>query len=240
MELIRVKDYHDMSDMLVKIFAGQIRSKPDSVLSFTTGKTPEEFLEKLADAVNAGLDISKCICLNLDEYVGGRDMPYSVSAFMNNHFYSRLSVKPGEIYGLNGEAPDQELELKRYGEILGEYVRDIQLLGLGTNGHIGANEPGTSFNSALFVADSCASTMKATKELFGLQDEQVPTQMYTMGIKDILAARHIVLAASGKSKARAVKAAIEGEITEMVPASVLRRHEHVTIIIDDEAGTLLE
>lgn len=255
MELIKVKDYHEMSDMLVKIFADQIRNKPDSVLSFTTGKTPEEFLEKLADAVNAcddkagiansneinaGLDISHCICLNLDEYVGKRDMPYSVYHFMDSHFYDRLSVKPREIHRLNGEAPDPDAEIKRYGEILARYVRDIQLLGLGTNGHIGANEPGTSFDSSLFVADSRVSTMKATKELFHLMDEQVPSQMYTMGFREILAARHIVLAASGSSKARAVKAAVEGEITEMVPASILRRHAHVTFIIDEEAGSLLE
>lgn len=240
MQLIKVKDYHEMSELLTKYFIDQIVSKPDSVLSFTTGKTPQEFLMKLADAINYGLDISNCIFMNLDEFVGKKDAAYSVHRFMHTYLYDNIAVMPKEIHMINGEAEDKEEELKRYGNILKQHGRDIQILGLGINGHIGANEPGTPFNSRMFVADSLETTMRSTKDYYGLKEEEVPTQMYTMGFTEIMEADHVILAASGSSKAYAVKAVAEGEISEDMPASILRNHPNFTFIVDEAAGALLK
>lgn len=141
---------------------------------------------------------------------------------------------------MDAEAEDLEKELARYAEVLEKYPRDIQLLGLGTNGHIGANEPGTSFDSTLFVADSCESTIQSTRELFHLTREETPTRMFTMGFKEIMSAGCVVLAASGTSKALAVKKMLEDGITEQVPASYLKNHHNAILIIDEDAASLLE
>lgn len=239
MRIIETENYQEMSEVLLRLFAEQIRKKPDSVLSFTTGKTPELFLELLADAINEGLDVSQCVFLNLDEYVGRRDMPYSVYSFMHSHLYDRIAAGPCYADMMDAQAENAEAELARYAGVLERYPRDIQLLGLGTNGHIGANEPGTPFDSSLFVADSFASTIEATQKLFHLKREETPVQMYTMGFQEIMAAKQVILAASGSGKAEAVRALAEGEITEQVPASLLRTHENFTLVIDKEAGALL-
>lgn len=240
MKLLKVKDYNEMTDILLEYFSNQVKRKSDSVLSFTTGATTKRFLTGFADIINAGLDIRDCTFLNLDEYVGEREMPYSVYSFMHTYLYNRIDRKPKNIFGLDAQAPDQDEELKRYEFILQRYKRDIQLLGLGTNGHIGANEPGTSFDSKLFVADSCISTKEATKKLFHLKDNEVPSQMYTMGFREIMAADCIILAASGTSKAEAVKKVVEGDVTEDVPASILKKHGNSIFIIDEAAGSLLK
>lgn len=239
MELVRVKDYREMTEKLLWYCTMQIVEKPDSVLSFTTGRTTEGLLQRLAEVIEEGLDVSKCVFLNLDEYVGRRDGAYSVYSFMHRCLYDRITVGPAKIDMPDAEADDKEAEIRRYLGTLGKYKRDIQLLGLGTNGHIGANEPGTPFNSTMFVADSAKTTIQATQELFHLKLEETPVQMYTMGFTEIMEAEHIILAASGKSKAWAVKEAVEGEITEKVPASLLRKHKNFTFIADEEAAALL-
>lgn len=240
MKLLKVKDYNEMTDMLLQYFSNQISRKRDSVLSFTTGATTKKFLTRFAEMINAGLDISNCTFLNLDEYVGERDMPYSVYSFMHTYLYNRIHMQPKNIFGLDAQAPNQAEELKRYELILQMYKRDIQLLGLGTNGHIGANEPGTPFDSKLFVADSCISTKEATKKLFQLKDNEVPSQMYTMGFQEIMAAECVILAASGANKAEAVKKVVEGEVREDVPASILKEHRNFIFIIDEAAGSFLK
>ena len=240
LKLIQVKDYDEMTETLLGIFKEQIQTKPDSVLSFTTGGTPRGLLERLAEEINDGLDISRCVFCNLDEYVGKKQGIYSVYHFMNEHLYDRINIRPREIHMMDAEAEDFEKELSRYRGVLDEHPRQIQLLGLGTNGHIGANEPGTPFDSTLFVADSCQSTIRSTRELFGLTEEETPVRMFTMGFKEIMAADCVVLAASGKSKAEAVKKVIEDGISEQVPASYLKNHDNFIFIIDEDAASLLE
>lgn len=242
MVIIRVKDYDEMTDCLTGIFVEQIRKKPDSVLSFTTGGTPRGLLEALAVRIQEGLDVRGCTFCNLDEYVGKTSAVYSVCHFMYEYLYNRIDAErmPGHIYMMNAEAVDQEAELERYAHILDMYPRDIQLLGLGTNGHIGANEPGTPFDSGLFVADSCQSTIEATSALFHLTMDETPTRMFTMGFKEIMAAKRVILAASGASKANAVKKIVEGGITEAVPASYLKNHPDFLLIIDEAAASKLE
>lgn len=241
MEIARVKDYEEMTALLTGIFVKQIREKPESVLSFTTGGTPRGLLEALAFEIQNGLDVRRCTFCNLDEYVGKREDSCSVYHFMHEYLYDRIDrdLLPAHIYMMNAEAEDQEAELLRYTQILENCPRDIQLLGLGTNGHIGANEPGTPFDSTLFVADSCPSTIAATASLFHLSIEETPTQMFTMGFTEIMAAERVILAASGESKAEAVKKIVEGEITEEVPASCLKSHPKFLLIIDEAAASKL-
>lgn len=240
MKIIKVKNYEEMSDEILKIFVEQIKNKKNSILSFTTGATPREFLLKFTEEINKGLDISQCKFFNLDEYVGKKDKQYSVYSFMKSHLYDLIKSQPKEIHMMNAEAEDKQAEIERYRKLLEENPRDIQLLGLGINGHIGANEPVTSFNSTLFVADSHKSTIEATKNLFNLTFEETPTQMFTMGFKEIMEAKCVILAASGIKKADAVKKIIEGKITEEVPASILKKHSNFIFIIDKEAASLLK
>ncbi len=239
MKLIKVKDYDEMTEWLVDFFTAQIRKKPDSVLSFTTGYTPAGLLDRLAEEINGGLDVSGCVFCNLDEYVGKKSGVYSVYHFMNEHLYDKIQNKPREIHMMDAEAEDKDRELRRYSEVLKAHPRDIQLLGLGTNGHVGANEPGTPADSTLFVADSCESTIQATQDLFGLKREETPVQMFTMGLTEIMEAECVILAASGEKKAEAVKAVVEGEITEQVPASILRNHKNFIFVVDEAAASLL-
>lgn len=239
MKLIKVKNYEEMSEEILKIFKEKIETKKDSILSFTTGATPEKFLNLFAEEVNKGLDISQSIFCNLDEYVGKKEGIYSVYSFMHRHFYDRINVYPKKIYMIDGEAEDHQKELKRYGEILEKNHRDIQLLGLGINGHIGANEPGTLFDSKLFVADSHESTIQSTKNLFNLTYEETPRQMFTMGFKEIMDSECVLLAASGIKKAEAVKKIIDGDVNIEVPASYLKTHKNFIFIIDEEAASLL-
>lgn len=239
MEILLVEDYIDMTKKLKEIFIEQLKKKPDSILSFTTGRTPEGLLEELAVEVNHGLDISQAVFFNLDEYVGKRDGKYSVYRFMYDYFYSKISIRPREIFMIDGETKNPEEEIERYKRLLDQYPRDIQLLGLGENGHIGANEPGTSFDSSMFIAKSVETTVLATQKLYGLTYDETPKSMYTLGFQEILAANCVVLAASGKSKAAAVKAVVEGEITEDIPASILQNHKNCIVVIDEQAASLL-
>lgn len=239
MKLIRVRDYQKMTDQLEALFVRQIEEKPDSVLSFTTGATPRGLLEALAKRIQAGLDVTGCVFCNLDEYVCSKDQVCSVCHFMNFYLYDRIDKKPKEMLMFDAEAADQEQELARYKALMDKYPRDIQLLGLGSNGHIGANEPGTPFDTEMFVADSEPSTIEATRQLFDMTAETVPTQMYTMGFAEIMAADCVVLAASGSGKAEAVKKLVEGPVTEAVPASRLKEHRNFIFIIDEEAASLL-
>lgn len=240
MKVIKVKNYDEMSYELFKLYEQQILRKPDSCLSFTTGGTPDGMAKYFVDAVNAGLDISQTTILNLDEYVGEKKGIYSVYTWMHEHVYDLIKTQPKNIFYLYADATDKETEIKRYGDILERFPRDIQMCGLGTNGHIGANEPGTSFDSTLFLADSDESTIQSTKALYGLNYEDTPRQMYTLGFKEIMDAKCVVLAVSGTKKAKALKALIEGPVSEDCPASLLKTHKNFILIYDEEAGSLLE
>ncbi|MDY0394533.1 6-phosphogluconolactonase [Virgibacillus halophilus] len=141
---------------------------------------------------------------------------------------------------IDGAAQDTDKEIARYKEILDQYPRDIQLLGLGTNGHIGANEPGTPFDSTMFLAQHDESTIQSTMKEYGIGREEAPTEMLTLGFTEILAAKQVILLVSGKHKAEAVKALLEGEITPDCPATALRNSDHTVVIIDEDAASLLE
>ena len=159
---------------------------------------------------------------------------------MHKKFYDLIKSKPKFIGLLDGSVSDVQKEIDRYNEILKKYPRHLQIVGLGVNGHLGANEPGTSFDSRLFLADSHESTIQSTMQYQGLTREEAPTQMITLGLADIMEAEHILVASSGVRKAQAVKDTLEGPISEDCPASIFRKHPNVTFIMDEAAASLLE
>ena len=240
MKTIFVNDYTEMSRLAYDTIAEVIQTKTQPVVSLTTGGSPRGLFELLVQHINAGtLDISQTTFMNLDEYIGPHDAPYAVRTFMNENFYQRIKQQPLHKFLIDGATHDYALEITRYQNILKEYPRDIQLLGLGTNAHLGANEPGTPFNATMFLAQHDQSTIESTIREYNLAPEAAPTQMLTLGLSEILQAKHVVLIVSGLHKAQAVQAMLQGEIHPDVPASILRKHDNVTVIIDKQAASLL-
>ncbi|MFK4796171.1 glucosamine-6-phosphate deaminase [Lactococcus petauri] len=203
-------------------------------LGLATGSTPVEFYNQI---VKSNLDFSDMTSVNLDEYVGldGSD-EQSYRYFMSKHLFNEKPFK--ENFLPNGKAVDLEAETKAYDQIIAEHPIDFQILGIGQNGHIGFNEPGTSFEETTHVVDLQESTIKANARFFE-NEEDVPRQAISMGIASIMAAKSIVLMAYGESKAEAIKGMVEGEITEDMPASILQKHTDVVVIADEAAAALL-
>jgi glucosamine-6-phosphate deaminase len=199
-----------------------------------TGSTPVEFYNQI---INSDLDFTDKTSINLDEYVGldGSD-EQSYRYFMSQHLFNEKPFKANFLP--NGKAADLDKEVKAYDEIIDAHPIDLQILGIGQNGHIGFNEPGTSFDVTTHVVDLTQSTIKANSRYFA-NEADVPKQAVSMGIASILKSKTLILMAWGHEKAEAVKGMIEGEVTESLPASVLQQHDDVIVIIDEAAASLL-
>ncbi|TSJ55415.1 glucosamine-6-phosphate deaminase [Atlantibacter subterranea] len=240
MKVYLVKDYDAMSWRAYEIIADVINNNPHPVISMTTGASPTGLFRHLTNAVNEKtIDISEAVFLNVDEYVGGQNDVYTVHTFMFKHFYDQLKYPPKYFDMFNAGNHNKQYEILRYKHIMNTYPRDLQLLGLGVNGHIGACEPGTPFNASAFCAQHKESTIESTMNLYGITREQAPTEMFTLGFKEIMDAKIPLLIASGKSKAQAVKRVLEDPINEDCPASCLRNHPSFTFVIDHDAASLL-
>lgn len=241
MRIIQTRNYEDMSKAAFDVIAETLKENEHASINTTTGASYDGTFELLVEAINNGdLKIDNSVITNLDEYVSERNAPFSVYTYMHKKFYDLIQTKPKYIGLIDGSVKDIQAEMDRYNEVLKKYPRDLQLVGLGTNAHLAANEPGTSFQSRLFLADSDQSTIDSTMAYHNLTPEEAPTQMITMGLADIMEAKHILVASSGERKAEAVKATLEGPIHEDCPASILRAHPNVTFIMDDAAASLLE
>ncbi|MBG9985037.1 glucosamine-6-phosphate deaminase [Aerococcaceae bacterium DSM 111022] len=202
------------------------------VFGFATGSTPEKTYEAL---VKSDLDFSEAIGVNLDEYFGlPSSHPQSYAQFMKEHLYSKKEFQNAFIP--NGMNKDVASEIEKYDRILERNPRDLQLLGIGVNAHIGFNEPGTKFDTTTQLVELTDETINANKRFFE-SVEDVPTEAYSMGIKSIYDAKRIILMAFGENKASAIKAMIDGPVMEDVPASILQRHPNVTVILDQEAAS---
>lgn len=203
-------------------------------LGLATGSSPTALYQKM---VESDLDFSKLYSVNLDEYVGlAPDHEQSYHAFMQEHLFNTKPFK--ESFLPDGMAEDLEQAAKDYDDILSQHVIDLQILGIGSNGHIGFNEPGTSFDSQTHVVDLTDSTIEANSRFFTSRD-QVPTKAISMGIASIMAAKKIILFAYGDKKADAIFKMVNGPVTEEVPASVLQHHPDVTLILDEAAAAKL-
>ena len=205
-----------------------------TTFGLATGSTPEKLYELI---VASDLDFSQASSINLDEYYGlTKQDPESYAYFMKKHLISHKPFK--NVYIPDGEAQDIDAELARYDKIIEENPIDLQILGIGNNGHIGFNEPPADFNGRTQFIDLDQSTIEANARLFDSIDE-VPTKALTMGIKSIMDSKKIILMAFGEEKARAVQKLIEGPVDPMVPASVLQNHPDVVVLLDKASAQFL-
>ena len=231
------EDYKGMSRKAANIISAQIILKPDSVMGLATGSTPIGIYDQLVKWYEKGdLDFSSVVSINLDEYKGlSGDNDQSYRYFMNKHLFDRINIKKENTYVPNGLEPDSKKACQEYNDIIEKFGGiDMQLLGLGHNGHIGFNEPGEAFEKETHCVDLTKSTIEANKRFFE-SEEDVRHLAYTMGIKSIMQAKKIIIVVSGKDKADIVKKAFLGPVTPEVPASVLQLHNDVTLVGDKEA-----
>ena len=233
MKVIRVKDANEGGKKAFEIIKDGMENGV-KVLGLATGSTPETLYKEMT---TSDLDFSDMTSVNLDEYVGldGSDNQ-SYRYFMNDHLFNKKPFK--ETFVPNGKAEDLEAECKRYDEVIAEHPLDLQVLGIGRNGHIGFNEPGTPFDVTTHVVELTESTIEANKRYFD-KVEDVPTHALSMGIGSIMQSKKILLMAFGTDKADAIKGMIDGEVTVDLPASVLQNHDDVTVIIDEDAANKL-
>ena len=237
MRIIKAKDYKDMSRKAANIISGQIIMKPNCVLGLATGSTPIGTYEELVERYrNGDLDFSEVTSVNLDEYKGlPRENDQSYYYFMNDHLFRHVNINKDRTYLPNGMEPDSDKACAEYNRIIASVGGiDLQLLGLGHNGHIGFNEPADSFELETHCVDLTDSTIQANQRFFASYDD-VPKQAYTMGIKTIMKAKKVLVVVSGEDKAEIVKKAFFGQVTPRVPASILQIHKDVTIVADEAA-----
>lgn len=237
MKIYKAKDCKDMSRKAANIISAQVIMKPNCVLGLATGSTPIGTYDQLVEWYNKGdLDFSEVTTVNLDEYKGlPRTNDQSYYYFMHQHLFDRVNIDPERTNVPNGMEPDAEKECGRYEELIRSLGGvDLQLLGLGHNGHIGFNEPGEAFEKETHCVDLTESTIEANKRFFASADD-VPKQAYTMGIKTIMQAKKILIVVNGENKADIVERAFFGPVTPEVPASILQLHNDVTLVGDEAA-----
>ena len=241
MRIYAAKDYKDMSRKAANLISAQVIMKPDAVLGLATGSTPVGAYEQLREWHDKGdLDFSAIRSVNLDEYAGlapTHDQSYRY--FMQTNLFDHINIDPANTNVPNGLAADPAAECRRYNQVIRDLGGiDVQVLGMGHNGHIGFNEPGDAFELETHVVDLQASTINANARFFASRDD-VPRRAMTMGIKSIMLARQILVVVSGEDKADIVKAAFTGPVTPHVPASILQMHPNVVLVGDKAAMSKL-
>lgn len=240
MNIIRAKDYQDMSRKAANIISAQIIMKPDCVLGLATGSTPVGTYRQLIEWYEKGdLDFSRVSTVNLDEYRGLTHIdPQSYYYFMQENLFDHVNIDKTATHVPDGTNPDAADACAKHEQIIKSLGGiDLQLLGLGNNGHIGFNEPGAAFEKETHLVDLAESTIRANARFFTSIDE-VPKQAYTMGIRTIMQAKKILVVVSGESKADIVSRAFFGPVTPEVPASILQMHPDVTVVCDEAALSL--
>ncbi len=243
MRVIITKDYDAMSRRAAKFIKELIERKPDAVIGFATGSTPIGLYKELIRMHREeGLDFSKIVTFNLDEYIGlPKDHPQSYHTFMWENLFKHINVNPSNVHIPDGTVPDVEAYCQWYEERIKKFGGiDLQILGIGRDGHIGFNEPGSSLGSRTRIKTLARETLEDNARFFDGDVNKVPKQAITMGVGTIMEAKMLLLLASGKKKAEAVKKTIEGPITAMVPASIMQLHPKAILILDQEAASLLE
>ncbi|WP_054028586.1 glucosamine-6-phosphate deaminase [Bacillus sp. FJAT-28004] len=240
MEMIIFDTQQELDAYAAELFVGIVNEKPDAVLGLATGSTPIGIYDKIVELYNQKkVSFKDVTTFNLDEYVGVKpDNDQSYAYYMNQHLFSHIDIPANQIHLPNGMASDVERESNSYDAMLEASPVDVQLLGLGHNGHIGFNEPDVNLSGGTHVVKLKEETREANARFFDSMDE-VPEYAITMGVGSILKANTIVLAVRGADKAEIVKEALTGPITTNVPASLLQTHPRVIVLLDREAGRML-
>ena len=242
MKLIRAKDYADVSVKAAAIIASVVTLKPDCVLGLATGSSPVGTYQELIKKYEAGeLDFSQVKTVNLDEYVGlSKDHDQSYAYFMRTNLFDHVNINQENCNIPNGMNPDPDAECARYDAVIDSFGgADLQLLGLGPNGHIGFNEPGDIFVKGTNKIELTPSTIDANQRFFEKR-EDVPTHAYTMGIGSIMKAKRVLLVVNGENKAQAVKDCFFGPIKPQAPGSILQLHPDFTLVADEAALSLVK
>jgi glucosamine-6-phosphate deaminase len=242
MRVVKVANYEEMSQKAAECIIRQVKEKPDSVLGLATGGTVIGTYQLLAkDHQKNGTSYQQILTVNLDEYIGiSPEHEQSYHFYMKKRLFDHIQIPPENTYLPDGQAEDLEEECKRYDERIESLGGiDLQLLGIGVNGHIGFNEPGTPFDSKTHIVELSESTRKANARFFNTLEE-VPKKAITMGIETIMKSKKILLLASGLKKAPIIRKLFQEGITEEIPASVLKKHENVVLIADEEALSLVD
>ena len=237
MQVYVAESYADMSRKAANILSAQVILKPDTVMGLATGSSPVGTYQQLIEWYKKGdLDFAQVRTVNLDEYAGlAPEHSQSYRRFMQENFFDHINILRENTHVPNGLAPDLEAECRRYNQVIQSLGGiDIQLLGMGHNGHIGFNEPGQAFELETHVVDLTDNTIEANARFFASRDE-VPRQAITMGIKSIMQAQRIVMVVSGADKADIVRAAFAGPVVPQVPASILQMHPNF-ILVGDKAA----
>lgn len=237
--LIKVKNYDEASDKAFEVMKEYL--KPGKVLGLATGSTPLGLYARMVkDHEENKTSYADIKTFNLDEYVGlPISHPESYYAFMHKNLFNHLDINEENVHIPCGLGDDLEEKAKEYDQMIDANPVDIQVLGIGSDGHIAFNEPGTPFDSGTHICDLAESTIKDNCRFFENDMSKVPTQAVTQGIATIMKAKNILLIATGENKAQAIKDMLEGEINEDCPASILRKHDNVTVILDQAAASKL-
>ncbi len=242
MNIFKFQSDEDFVQTGASLIVSLLQSNPKAVLGLATGSSPVGVYAKLVEMHRKNLvSFSKATSFNLDEYVGlPVDHPQSYRSFMNEHLFNHIDIDPAQTHIPNGNAVDLEAECLAYDKMLEDNGPvDLQILGIGSNGHIGFNEPDANLSSKTHVVDLLEGTREANARFFDKLDD-VPRQAITMGIGSILKARQILLLVRGAGKAEAIRNAVEGPITTQCPASLLQSHPNVIVLVDEGAGKWLK
>ena len=242
MKIIRAKDYADMSRKAANIISAQVIMKPNCVLGLATGGTPVGAYAQLVDWYNKGdIDFSEVTTVNLDEYRGlPKEHPESYWSFMHKNLFDKVNIDPAKINLPDGTNPDAEDACAKYNQIIHAVGGiDLQLLGLGPNGHVGFNEPCEEFIAETHKVQLTETTIRANSRFFASEND-VPRYAYTMGIRGILQAKRLVLVVNGANKAQAVKDCFFGPIKPQAPGSILQLHPDFTLVADEAALSLVK
>lgn len=237
MRILRVKNYEEMSRKTADMILAEILLKPNAVLGLATGASPVGIYRELVAAYNQGdADFSEVTTINLDEYKGvSRECRQSYWYFMQNNLFQHVNVKADRIFIPDGEGRSVLEVCREYDKVIESTGGiDMQLLGIGMDGHIGFNEPANHFECNTHLVKLAESTIDVNQKFFDCR-EDVPKQAYTMGIKPIMQAKRVIMIASGKQKAGILKAAFDGPVTPRIPASILQLHADFTLIADEDA-----
>ncbi len=240
MNIIIAKNYDELSEKAANVILDVVKSNPNAILGLATGTSPIGIYKQMIKACkNQEVSFKSVKTVNLDEYVGlNGEHNQSYRYFMNDNLFDHIDIDKANTNVPNGVAKNLDEECERYTKLLSVMQQDVQLLGIGSNGHIAFNEPNTSFDSTTHIVNLTENTIKDNSRLFN-DISEVPTKALTMGIKNIMNAKKIVVVANGKNKAKAVYDMIKGQVDEICPASVLQNHGDVTVVIDEEAASLL-
>lgn len=242
MNIVITKSYEEMSKKAANYIVSQVTLKPDSVLGLATGSTPIKTYEYIRDKfTKEEVDFKEVVTFNLDEYIGlGKKEPQSYRYFMNENLFNHINIKEENINIPNGLSKNINEECRLYEEkIVNQGGIDLQLLGIGRNGHIGFNEPNVNFEARTHKVTLDEDTINANARFFKSVDD-VPTEAISMGIKTIMMSKKILLLASGENKSRVIDGLVNGPITPKLPASILQLHQDVTLILDEGAASLLK